>query len=55
MGARSFEESEAHTREPQALSLIKSNKLGCTSTGCHNIVHNINLLKEATIWKEPAK
>jgi len=55
LGARSFEESDAHTKEPQKMSLIKTNKLGCTSTGCHNIVHNLDLLKEATIWKEQAK
>ena len=55
LGARSFEESEAHTKEPQKMSLIKNNNLGCTSTGCHNIVHSLDLLKEATIWKEQSK
>jgi len=55
LGARSFEESEAHTKDPQTMPRIKANQLGCTSSGCHNNVHNIQLLKEATLWKEQAK
>jgi cytochrome c-type protein NapC len=55
LGARSFEESEAHTKEPQRLSQIKANQLSCSTTECHNIVHNVNQLKDATFWKEPAQ
>lgn len=52
LGARSFEESEAHSKDPEVLKKMKINQLGCTSTGCHNIVHNVGTLKEATFWKE---
>jgi hypothetical protein len=55
IGARSFEESEAHTKDPQALSRMKLNQMNCSTSGCHNIIHNVGQLKEATFWKEPAK
>jgi len=55
LGSRSFEESEAHTKDPQAMADMKTNRLGCTTSGCHNIVHNVGALKEATFWKEPTK
>jgi cytochrome c-type protein NapC len=55
LGARSFEESEAHTKDPQALSRMKLNQLNCSTSGCHNIIHNVGQLKDATFWKEPAK
>jgi cytochrome c-type protein NapC len=55
LGARSFEESEAHTKDPQALTRMKQNQLTCTSSGCHNTVHNVGQLKDATFWKEQAK
>lgn len=55
LGGRGFEESEAHSKDPEVLARMKSNQLGCTSSGCHNIVHNIPSLKEATFWKEAGK
>ena len=55
LGARSFEESEAHTKEPQRLSQIKANQISCSTSECHNIIHNVNQLKDATFWKEPAQ
>lgn len=55
LGARGFEESEAHTKAPDAMKQMKANQLGCASTGCHNIVHNVGQLKEAAYWKEPTQ
>ena len=55
LGARSFEESEAHTKDPQTLSRIKANQLNCSTSGCHNIIHNVGQLKDATFWKEQGK
>lgn len=49
-GARSFEEGATHTMEPDRLAKIKANELGCTSTGCHEFVHNVSGLKDATFW-----
>lgn len=54
-GARSFEESEAHTKDPQAMARMRLNQLGCTTTGCHNNTHNVTQLKEANFWKEQGK
>lgn len=54
-GARSFEESEAHTKDPQMLTQMRLNQLSCTTSGCHNIIHNVTQLKDATFWKEPGK
>ena len=55
LGARSFEESEAHTKDPRVMAQIKVNEVGCTTSGCHNIVHNVGQLKDSPIWKEPGK
>jgi hypothetical protein len=55
LGARGFEESEAHTKDPQAMSKMKLNQLSCTTSDCHNIVHNVQQLKDAAFWKEQAK
>lgn len=55
LGSRSFEEGEAHTKDPQLLTSIKENRVGCTTSGCHNIIHNVTQLKDAPIWKEPGK
>jgi nitrate/TMAO reductase-like tetraheme cytochrome c subunit len=55
LGARGFEESEAHTKDPQTLPRIKANQLSCSTTECHNIIHNVGQLKEATFWKEQVK
>lgn len=55
LGARGFEESEAHTKEPGRLQMIKTNQLSCSSTDCHNVIHRVDQLKDATFWKEPTK
>ena len=51
-GARNFEEGSTHNKVPERLSLIKTNKLSCISSGCHEFVHDIASLKDATFWKE---
>lgn len=53
LGARSFEEGVVHTADPATLPAIKSNRLSCMSSGCHETVHNIAHLKELKFWKEP--
>jgi nitrate/TMAO reductase-like tetraheme cytochrome c subunit len=54
LGARSFEEGATHNADPSTLAKVKSNDLGCTSTGCHNQIHEVKSLKDAKFW-EPAK
>lgn len=51
-GARVFEEGTAHNKSPDLLSRIKSNQLSCTSSGCHEFIHDVASLKDATFWKE---
>lgn len=50
-GARKFEAATAHNRTPQALTEIKSNQLSCTSSRCHDIVHDVESLPDVTFWK----
>jgi len=50
-GARSFEEGATHTADPETLAQIKSNQISCTSSGCHDVVHNIAGLKDGQFWK----
>jgi Nitrate/TMAO reductases, membrane-bound tetraheme cytochrome c subunit len=52
LGTRAFEEGEAHNKDPQVMMQIKNNQKGCTTSGCHNIVHNVKDIKDATFWKD---
>jgi len=49
-GARSFEEQSAHNRTPEAIGSIKSNTLSCTSSRCHDTVHDVAALAEEKFW-----
>jgi len=55
LGAKSFEEGVVHNQDPETLPKIKSNQLSCTTSGCHEVVHNVKSLREATRLKEVAK
>jgi cytochrome c-type protein NapC len=50
-GARKFETFSAHTKTPQMLGELKSNTLSCTSSRCHDIVHDVSSLPDVTFWK----
>jgi cytochrome c-type protein NapC len=50
-GSRRFEEGAVHTADPQTMVDIKSNKLSCTSSGCHDTVHNVSQLDHMKYWK----
>ncbi|HJZ67522.1 MAG TPA: NapC/NirT family cytochrome c [Blastocatellia bacterium] len=54
-GARNFEEGATHNLEQGRLDSIKSNKLSCLSTGCHEVTHNVGGLKDAKFWSEGNK
>jgi len=30
---------------------IMSNQVSCVSSGCHDVVHEVDSLKDATFWK----
>jgi cytochrome c-type protein NapC len=51
-GARAYEEASSHHKNPNMLALAASNQLSCTSGGCHDIVHDVATLKDATFWKQ---
>lgn len=53
--SRSFLENETHTKEPDRIQKMKVNELSCSSTDCHNIIHRVDQLKDATFWKENGK
>lgn len=51
LGSRKFEEGAVHSADPQIMADIKSNKLSCTSSGCHDSVHNVSQLGHVKYWK----
>ena len=50
-GSRSFEQGALHTVDPQTMADIKSNKLSCTSSGCHENIHDVTHLDQKKFWK----
>lgn len=50
-GARAYEEASSHHKSPDMLEKAASNQLSCTSSGCHDIVHEVGGLGDATFWK----
>ena len=46
-GARSFEDP-THTA---MMDDLKSNKLSCTTSGCHDTFHNVDQLSQVKFWK----
>jgi cytochrome c-type protein NapC len=49
-GGRSFEEQSAHNREAGSLASIRSNAVSCISSGCHEFIHEVELLGDVTFW-----
>jgi len=47
LGARSFESDALHTA---IMADLKSNKLSCISSGCHDAVHNVATLDQQKFW-----
>ncbi len=50
-GARSFEEGFSHTQEAATLPAIRSNELSCLSSGCHEMVHEVEMLNQLEMWQ----
>ena len=50
LGARSFEEHEKHKKTAQMMADIKSNRLSCLSSNCHDTVHDVDTLKDVKFW-----
>lgn len=52
LGARRFEESSAHNKIPGLLDQVKAGQKSCMSSGCHEFIHDVAALKDATFWTE---
>jgi cytochrome c-type protein NapC len=50
-GSRSFEQGAVHTADPQTMADIKSNKISCMTSGCHDTIHNVKQLDQVKYWK----
>ncbi|HEY8714109.1 MAG TPA: NapC/NirT family cytochrome c [Candidatus Acidoferrum sp.] len=50
-GMRAYEDASSHHKKPEMLALAAANQLSCISSGCHDIVHDVGSLKDATFWK----
>jgi hypothetical protein len=50
-GARRFGEVAAHRRTPETFEQIRGNRISCLSSRCHDIVHEVGTLSDATFWK----
>ncbi len=49
-GSRTFEEGATHNADPQIMADIKSNKMSCLTSGCHDQIHNTTKLSEVKYW-----
>ena len=49
-GARAYEEASSHHKTPDMLALAASGQLSCMSSDCHDIVHEVGTLSDATFW-----
>jgi hypothetical protein len=50
-GMRAFEEEAKHSKTPDMMKQIVSNQMSCTTSKCHDTVHDVGTLKDATFWK----
>ena len=50
-GMRAFEEHPKHSKTPEMMAQIMSNQLSCMTSKCHDTVHDVGTLKDATFWK----
>ena len=53
-GARTYEEVSSHHKTPDMLARMAANQLSCTSSNCHDIVHDVGTLNDATLWAPKA-
>jgi len=51
-GARSYVEAARHKKQPDLLEKLNTNQVSCMSSKCHDTVHDVSSLADATLWKE---
>jgi hypothetical protein len=42
-------------KDPEMLAKVKSNRLSCVSSNCHDIVHEVGTLNQETFWTPVAE
>ena len=47
LGARSFQSNAVHMA---IMDSLKSNEMSCVTSGCHDVVHDIDGLSKAKFW-----
>lgn len=50
-GARDYVDEPKHNKDPSLMSKMNSNQTSCMAKGCHDVVHNVDTLKDASFWK----
>jgi len=50
-GMRAFLEQPKHNKTPEMMAKINSNQMSCMNSKCHDTVHDVGTLKDATFWK----
>ena len=50
-GARSYLETSSHHKNPDMLKLAAENKLSCTSSRCHDTIHDVETIADSKMWK----
>lgn len=50
VGSRSFEESVTHLGGPVPIADIRSGKVSCIKSGCHDLVHEVHDLDQMPFW-----
>ena len=53
-GARSYEEASPHHKTPDLLARAAANQISCMESGCHDIVHEVSTLADASYWNPGA-
>ena len=51
LGGRSFEGSAGHQGEDASLAEMKSGKVSCMESGCHDVAHNVHEAGDVAFWK----
>jgi cytochrome c-type protein NapC len=54
-GARSYLEASAHQKSPDTIEKANNNQLSCMSSRCHDTVHDVTTLADASFWEEGKK
>jgi cytochrome c-type protein NapC len=51
-GMRAYIEHPKHSKTSDMLAKINSNQISCMTSKCHDTVHDVGSLENATFWKE---